>query len=709
MENLTHHIVLDKDTINSSNLCDEFGQEDLKRIGLCCHEAYVRDVQSREPWTRRNSAAMDLAMQVQKSKSFPWQGCSNVAFPLVTIAAMQFHARAYPAIVNGRDMVKCRILGGDPDGIQAARAERISTHMSWQLLEQDECWEEDQDRALLNLPIVGTCFKKTYYDTSKGYNVSQLVLAQNLVFDYWAKSVETCPVKTHIIPMHRNRIHENVRRGIFADVLDEAWFKGDAQPSQTVYQVNADNRQGKNRPDSSKNTPFTILEQHCVLDLDGDGYAEPYIVTFEEDTQTVLRITTRFDRVEDIEKNDAGEIIKINGWEPFTKIPFIPSPDGGIMDVGFGTLLGPLNESVNSAINQLFDSGTMSNTAGGFLGRGAKIRGGAYEFSPFGWNRVDSTGDDLRKNIFPLPVREPSAVMFNLLELLIDYTNRIAGTVGELVGVTPGQNTPAETSRNAVEQGEKIYSAIYKRVWRALKWEFKKLYQLNAIHLPTRQPFGDAKAFVLREDYTQAGASVIPVADPTITSGAAKLARAVLVKAAAANTPGYDTAVTERHYLDALQVDDIDAVFPGPDKMPPPAPDVKVQIQQMKMQAEANQMQYDKWKFVISLQDQVRLTDAKIMELQASAYNLTQQGDTQASQTQINAFNAVLEAMNVQNRHVEAQVQHMLEELKNATPKGTSENGGRRAIPRLDVASSYEDTHAKTSGTAQGPDGSVGE
>lgn len=689
MENLNHHLTLNRATITSPNLCSEFDDADLLTIGTTVADAYRRDLQSRGPWLRRNNTALNLAMQLQESKTFPWQGCSNIRFPLVTIAAMQFHARAYPAIINGRDVVKCRILGGDPDGMQAARAERISTHMSWQLLEQDQDWEAEQDRALLTLPIVGTGWKKTYYSVSKGHNVSEYIMPQNLVMDYWAKSINTCPVKTHIIPKHRNDIYENVRRGIYRDVLDTEWFRSDAQPSTTTAQMHADQREGKTRPETSSDTPFTILEQHCHLDLDGDGYAEPYIVTFEEDTETVLRIVTRFDREEDIERNDRGQVIKVNDWECFTKLPFIPSPDGGIMDVGFGTLLGPLNESVNSAINQLFDAGTMSNTAGGFLGRGAKIRGGAYEFSPFGWQRVDSTGDDLRKNIFPLPVREPSAVMFNLLNLLIEYTERISGSVDMMVGITPGQNTPAETSRNAVEQGEKIYSAIFKRIWRSMKWEFQKLYQLNGIRLATRVNYGDAGAYVMREDYTQAGASVIPVADPTISSAGAKFARATLVKAAAQAGGGYNQDAVERQWLKAAQVDDIDNIYPGLENMPPPAPDVKIQLQQLKNEAATQKLEFEKMKLTIMMQETMKLNGAKIMELNAKAFKLGEEGKSESAQQAINAFNAATTALRDQNNHMEVQVNRMLEDMNNERERNT-ENGNGGTLPSMVIPSSNE-------------------
>src|SRR5690606_31142549 len=227
------------------------------------------------------------------------------------------------------------------------------------------------------------------------------------------------------------------------------------------------------------------------------------------------RIVCRFDRIEDIHYNNQNEIIKIDAWEYFTKIPFIPSPDGGALDIGFGTLLGPLNESVDAAINQLFDAGTLANTAGGFLGRGAKIRGGVYEFSPFDWQRVDSTGDDLRKSIFPLPVREPSNVMFQLLGLIIDYTNRISATTEINVGENVGQSPPAETSRTMNVNGQRIYSAIFKRIWRSMKLEFRKLYQLNSVFLPVSVQFGAAGRSIGREDYRGSAAQVVPFADPS--------------------------------------------------------------------------------------------------------------------------------------------------------------------------------------------------
>ena len=665
MLELSKYIKITPQVIKSPNLCNLLGDEDLVTIGNSVLDSYNRDLASRAPWAKRVEAAMDLAMQIQHTKSFPWKNCSNVAFPLVTIAALQFHARAYPAIITGRSVVQCRVVGADPDGSARARADRIGAHMSWQLLEQDESWEEEQDRALLNVPIVGCAFKKSYYNSSLSHNVSEVVLAKDFILDYWAKSVEDCRVKTHVIPVFRNDVYENCQRGIYTDVTETSWFRADAMPITNVNTQQSDNRAGLVIPQSNHNTPFTFLEQHCWLDLDDDGYEEPYIVTIESSTATVVRIVTRFNRIEDVEYNAKGAIVRITATEYFTKIPFIPSPDGGIMDIGFGTLLGPLNESVNTSINQLFDSATMSNTAGGFLGRGAKIRGGQYQFQPFGWNRVDSTGDDLRKNIFPLPVREPSNVMFQLLSLLIDYTNRISGSTDMLAGENPGQNTPAETARTMVQQGEKIYSAIFKRIWRSMKQEFKKLYILNAINLPASTSFGDGGEQIMREDYAGGTGGVCPVADPYITSESARFAQAQIIAERASLNPGYDQDVVEVNLLRALGVDQIKLMYPGQKAMPEPAPDIKLQVQQMKNDLAIQQLEVMKMNNIMTLQEQQRLNNAKIEDLMAKTFKAYQEGEGVQKQDQINEFIASTDRMRVENEHLTKQIQIMMDEVEN--------------------------------------------
>jgi chaperonin GroES len=663
MLKLNTHLTLDEDTIKAPNLCDKFDEQDLQAIAAWVFEGYSADKQSRHNWEKRTESAMDLAMQLQKVKSFPWANCSNIKFPLVTIGAMQFHAKSYPAIIQGTDVVKMRVTGEDPDGIAHQRALRIGEHMSYQVLEEDQPWEEQHDRLLLILAIIGSVFIKTFYSPKLRHNVSELVLAKDLVLDYWAKSVDDCARKTHRIPLSRNSIRERVLSGVYKDVLEDHWYQEPARPQATTQEIRADHRTGSQpnfQPDEI--TPFSGLEMHCLLDLDGDGYAEPYIIVLEETSKTVLRIVSRVARPEDIERVPSGpykdEIISIRAEEYFTKYSFIPSPDGGIYDVGFGILLGPLNESVDSLINQLVDAGTISNTAGGFIGRGAKIRGGVYNFSPFEWNRVDSTGEDLKKSIFPLPVREPSNVLFQLLGLLINYTNRISGATDAITGENPGQNTPAQTQQSMIEMGMKIYNAIFKRIWRSMKEEFRKLYILNGLNLPAYVDFGSGDNKVSREDYLGDPNRVVPVADPNVTSDGQRLQRAVLLKQTAMTTPGYDWEVVERRFLKAAQIDDIDAVYPGP-KSPKatPIPNPKAAVEQIKQQGKQLEIEAEKAMLAAELVETHHLNEAKILELQAKAEKALQESHGVETTQRINMLNATTGALKAKNdailKHIE--------------------------------------------------------
>ena len=669
MLNLDKPITLNAKAIGSPNLCDLFDPNDLRRIGEECHAGYTRDEYSRSIWMKRNESGMDLALQIQKDKTFPWPGCSNVAFPLVTIAAMQFHARAYPAIVNGTDIVKCAVFGDDPQGEQTAHADRVSTHMSWQLLYQDKTWEEQEDKAILNLSIIGTNFKKSYYSASLGHNVSELVLAKDLVLDYWSKSVEDSPRKTHKLPMFRNEVYEKVMRGVFCDVLEQPWYMHAPSPTiSTLQRVNQDNRQGLIPPPPDETTALLFLEQHCNMDLDGDGYAEPYIITFESTSKYVVRIVTRFDRESDIERVASGphkgKIIRINAMEYFTKKTFIPSPDGGIYDIGFGVFLGPLNEAVNSLVNMLLDAGTMQTTGGGFLGRGAKIRGGVYTIAPFEWKRVDSTGDDLRKSIYPLPINAPSDVLFQLLSLLINYTSRVSGTTDITVGENPGQNTPAQTTQTMVEMGQKIYTAIFKRIWRSSKEEFSKLFKLNGMFLPldVPQPGGATRA-----DYQGSTDKISPVADPNVTSDSMRLQMAGALKQAAMTTPGYNRDAVEVRYLKALRIDGIPAVFPGTQGQPP-AKDPKLQIEETKIQGRLQEqqlaLQAQMQQFAITLEEEKRMNNAKIIELMAKAQNEAANAQTEQAYAQVAIINAEIARVRAENEHINTRIEHLLSAAK---------------------------------------------
>jgi chaperonin GroES len=606
------------------NIANLLSKEDLETIGVQVVRDFDNDLLSRSSWEKRTEASLKLALQVAENKNFPWANASNVKFPLITIAALQYHARSYPVLIDSDLPVKCRVVGEDKDGLRALRASRVEQHMSYQLLEEDEDWESEMDKVLITQPIIGCAFKKSYFDPIRKHNISENVLAKDLVVNYWTKSLETASRVTHILQMTKNEIYERTARGLWLEDVSE----GRPQQYSSVAMGNGlqtlqDKAQGLQPPEpNDSSTPIEMLEQHCHIDFDGDGYAEPYIVYVRRDNKKVARIVARY-TTKDIELNESGVVLSIKAEQYFTKYPFIPSPDGGFYDLGFGVLLGPLNESINTIINQLVDAGTMANTAGGFLSRGIKLRGGNYTFNPMEWKHVDTTGDDLRKGIVPLPVREPSQVMFTLLNLLINYGERIGGSVDILSGQNPGQNTPAETTRTMAEQGMKIFNGIFKRTHRSLKQEFRKLYRLNQIFVSENTPYvsdSNGSGIVLATDYEGPVTDVMPTSDPSITSDAQRVSQASAIASRVAATPGlYNRYEAEYAFLKALKVTNIDKLLPdpnGPNAIQPP-PNPKLQIEQMKLQAKQASDQLTMKVALLKLMGEAELNQAQIQKLEA--------------------------------------------------------------------------------------------
>ena len=615
---LQNEFNLDK-IVSSPNIAEMLDEADLNTISYNVYKGFQADLESRSAWEKRTEDAMKLALQVAEAKSFPWPGASNVKFPLITIAALQFHARSYPVLINGETPVQCRVIGDDPTGAKDARAHRVAQFMSYQILEQDTTWESEMDRVLISQPIVGCAFKKSYFDPILKYNVSEHILAKDFVVNYWTKHLDTSPRITQIQYLSKNDIYERVARGLWCE-MKEGRPAAVPQSNMTLAQNKA---QGMSAPDSiDDSTPYEILEQHTFIDFDGDGYAEPYIIWMRRDTKQVLRIVARYFDTS-IERDEKGNVLSIQAESYFTKFPFIPSPDGGFYDLGFGSLLGPLNQSIDTLLNQLIDTGTMANTAGGFLSRGIKLRGGNYNFAPLEWKHVDTTGDDLRKGIMPLPVREPSQVLFTLLSMLINYGERIGGSVDILSGQNPGQNTAAETTRTMAEQGMKIFSGIFKRTYRSLKDEFRKLYRLNQLYLQGIEDYNSdtGQNFIDADDFAGPVSDVRPSADPNIVSDTQRIQQASALLQLASTTPGMNMYEVQKNYLKAMKVSNIDQLLPDP-KGPnaiKPGPSEKIQIEQMRSQIKQMDMELQTKLAAIKLAQTAELQQAKIHKLEADA------------------------------------------------------------------------------------------
>jgi len=648
--------------VKSPNLAEKMTEEDLRKIGQCVVADWEVDKQSRSEWDDRTAEAYKLALQVMDEKTFPWEGASNVKFPLLTIAALQYQSRAYPALIPSTSVVKARVIGTDPTGEKAARASRISQYMSYQVLEQDECWEENMDKVLIVQAILGCAFKKTYYDPSLRHNVSELVLPKDLYIPYFAPSLEKASRITQHLYMRKNELVQKYRKGIY---LEADCHVSNQMNNDSPIDAARDEAQGLVDPANESDKPYDVLEQHRWLDLDGDGFDEPYIVTVLRDNEQVLRIVARFNK-SGVEKNAKGEVSYIAANHFYTKFPFIPSPDGGIYDLGFGVLLGPINESINSILNQLVDAGTLSNTAGGFLGRGVKFRSGDNSFRPFEWKRVDSTGEDLHKGVFPLPVREPSMVLYQTLSLLIDYGERIGMAVDPLVGVNPGQNTPAETSRNMIAEGQRIFNAVFKRTYRALKEEFRKLYKLNSIFVQDEQEFysliNDGANVVFASDFSGDGRDVVPAADPNLITDEQKIQTAMLIKEAAATTPGYNTYNVERNFLEAMKVPDVESFFPdpkGPNALPEQGPEPKIAVEFAKIQQKDKEFQANMQLKMFELQQEVQYIAAEIAKKEAESAKLLAEAESIESGQQIAALQQAVSLMKQKQDGIKMVMDHM--------------------------------------------------
>ena len=676
------------DIVKDPNLARHLNQDERNAFGMWVVNGYVRDLASRIVWTQRNAEAIKLALQYKEDKTFPWTGASNVKFPLVTIAALQFLARI-SILTKGRNIARYEYIGADPDGKKLARSQRISRHTSLQLVDEDVAWLDSDEACKFGAALVGSAFKKTYFDAVQGTNISEYVPAQHFVFDYHCKHIDTTNRATHCIAMSANKVQERVTRGLFIE--EENPQTPGPEVVTNLLRVAADEITGLWNQGASEE--YRVLEQHCWFDFDGDGYAEPYIISVREDTGHVYRIVARFfddgdvHRVNDLavrqlenlalqsqdmavksryekqaqEMQDASDnaVVRIDPVKYFTKYTFIPSPDGGAYGLGLGALLGPVNAAVDTLINQLIDAGTMSNTGGGFLGRGVKLKGGKTTFDPFEWKPVDSTGDDLRKNIMPLPTKEPSDTLFKLLTILITYGEKIGSATDIMTGVSPGQNTPAETSRNTVEQGMMLFSGIFARMYRAFREELQKFYELNRLYLHTSPVFWELTqgpdAIIAPDDYTAGRFRVFPNADPSTVSGQQRKEKAnILVQFAFGPGGGkLDKDYVVRQWLEAGEYD-VDAVFPdpnGPRAIKPP-PNPKVALENQKLQQDKQQHEDEMQLAVAKLKGELTLNNAKITKLQAEAELALAKADGVDKEQAIALINAQIGAAKADNEHL---------------------------------------------------------
>lgn len=632
------------------NLALQIDKTELDKLGQDLHESIKGDIQSREPYITANERWLKLAAQIVEKKNTPWAGASNVKYPLLTLAAIQFHARAMPNLINSGMPVKVRLFGADPDGEKRKRANRVQTFMSYQLMEQQENWLDDTDRLLYILPISGQAHRKVFRSDLDDMNASTLVLAHELAINYHAKDLKKAR-KTHIKDVDQNEIYELVA----ADILIQPNSLPGYRPDDDISDVVARRQPAGTDTDDQ---PYQLYECHCMLDLDGDGYKEPYIVTLNADDGQVLRIQTRWDSVGVKFNEETNELIKITPKEYFASYMFLPDPHSATHGMGFGSLLGPLNNSANTIINQLIDAGTLANRQGGFIARGIKINGSKLKFAPGEWKYINTNSEDLRKGIFPLPVKDPSSVLFQLLGMLIQSGERIASISDLMVGESPGQNQPASTTMAVLEQGLKVFTGIFQRIFRAMGREYKLLFALNRQYPPTEEVYklldDDTPLEILALDFEAEKIDIIPAADPNIVTDAHKSIKAEgLMRKLEMGLPINPTMAT-RMSLEAEGYENIDALM----ELPEPTPDPEVVLNARK-QDHIEKMEWAQWEL-----DAVRIQFEGLKD-QADAMKKVAEAEAIEAGQQFDQYMKYMETLEGQKEAVYTRLQQLSEIRKN--------------------------------------------
>ena len=573
--------------IENKNIANDLDDTELARIGKIVKDGYTTDENSRSEWSERMEDAMDMAMQNAEQKSFPWPNASNVIYPMITVGSIQFWARAYGAIIQGNKIVKAEVFGRDDSGEKRKRGERLAEHTNYQLTEEMPEWQTDTSQLLMEIPVMGLAYKKTFYSPIEKRPVSKLVHAKDLVINYDTPDMKRAR-KTEVIFLYENQVIERENAGIFREDVKIGKPPGAG---------------------SDEDAPHEFLEQHNVyLDLDDDGYKEPYIVTVHRESNQVMRIVARFDEdtvelsmgnmflsleeynglIADrggVEPDDSKKmkLFRIRPVSYYTKYGFIPSPDGSHYDMGFGTLLKPINESVNTAINQMNDAGTLQNLSTGLIGRGLKVKKGIRELTMGELNQVEASGEDIRKQVYMLDFKGPSPVLFQLLGLMIDSGTDIVSVKDIMLGDLPPGETPATTTLAAIEQGMQLFSGIYKAIHFSQKEELRKIYRLNRKYLePGRyhQIVDDPSVQDKKTTDYQTGddTDYSPITDPTIVSPTQRLLKAQSLLQFNGD-PLHDQMEIRRRYHEATGQENIDSLLVKEPPEPPPDPKmIKEQI-----------------------------------------------------------------------------------------------------------------------------------
>ena len=541
------------------NLAELLPDDVLEPIGNEMAQNYMDYKSSRKEWEQAYITGLDLLGFKYENRTEPFQGASGATHPVLAEAVTQFQAQAYKELLPSDGPVRTQVVGIKNPATEQ-QANRVKDFMNYLVMDQMKEYESEFDSMLFHLPLAGSTFKKVYYDVPMGRAVSKFVPADELIVPYTATSLDDAEAVIHTIKISENELRKQQVNGFYRDVeLGPPGTDTNNELDKKERELDGTKKTGKNEP------VYTLLECHVNLDLEGfeevdaqgepTGIKLPYIVTVEEGNRKVLSIR----------RNYAPDDLKKNKIQYFVHFKFLP----GLGFYGFGLIhmIGGLSRTATAALRQLLDAGTLSNLPAGFKQRGVRVRDEASPIQPGEFKDVDAPGGNLRDAFFPLPYKEPSQTLLQLMGVVVGAGQRFAAIADMQVG-DGNQGAAVGTTVALLERGSRVMSAIHKRCYAAMKNEFKLLGKIVAQYLPPEYPYDvvGGQRNIKQADFDDR-IDVVPVADPNIFSMSQRITLAqTQLQIATSNPQLHNMYQIYRNMYNAIGVKDIDTV------LPPPAP-----------------------------------------------------------------------------------------------------------------------------------------
>ena len=534
--------------IITDNLVDQLDDDTLDEIASELIDAFEADVRSRKDYEDTIKKGMELLGLKIEDTTKPFPGACSAHHPMMIEGAVQFQSQAIKELFPSGGPVKAQIVGERTED-SVRQSNRIKEFMNYQLTETMEEYFDDFDQMLFYLPIVGSCFKKIYYDESLKRPVSKFIPITDFVISYNTTDLRTSGRYTHVIRMTQNELRKKIANGFYAEMDTD--MNPEEDDSNDITQKIQDIEGITPSKNYQKDGRFTILEMHVDLDVPGyeKDFACPYIVSICKETQQVLSIRENFEE-------DDPDFKRI---QHFVHYKFLPG--FGFYGLGYVHLLGNLQKSVTTILRSLVDAGQFSNLPGGFKARGMRVEGE----QPVGFGEfrdVEGYGEDIRKSIVPLPFKEPSQTLFALLGSMTQEGRRLAAITDLQVG-DMNSNAPVGTTIALLEQGIKVMSSIHKRLHKAQREEFKVIARINQDFMPDYYPYrikGDSR-FIFKKDF-DSNIDILPVSDPNIFSTAQRVLLAqTQLQAAAAAPQIHDMKEAYKRLYEALDVKNVDDIL----------------------------------------------------------------------------------------------------------------------------------------------------